>query len=207
MKTQEFKKGQLVKCPKGDYHISFFLEVTNSYDSIGNRIKHVRDYFQEGFEIMIKGIGVYTAEDISVIEEKSDREKAIQWWNKLRRMSISEGNGMGGVRRSWDLVNKYFPDQMSSGKGIALLNGDQIEHIWRKETQQESQKGIVITKEERLQVDFGMLKALEEQCDNLSNHIPLLNQLFDNYKLFLNLLSKSSTFAHKAHKELQKLQK
>jgi len=64
----------------------------------------------------------------------NNEEKALNWWNKLRQMTILQGNGTGGLRRSWDLVNKYFPDQIPSGKGIALLELWQIEHIWRKKT-------------------------------------------------------------------------
>jgi len=64
---------------------------------------------------------------------KTTRELALEWWKNLRRMTILEGNGVGGVRRSWDLVNKYFPDQIPSGKGMAFLEAWQIEEIWRKE--------------------------------------------------------------------------
>ena len=52
---------------------------------------------------------------------------AINWWRELRQQT-------GGVQKSWDLVNKYFPDQIPSGKGIALLEKWQIEEIFIQET-------------------------------------------------------------------------
>lgn len=54
------------------------------------------------------------------------REQALAWWRGIRAKT---------VRESWDLMDKYFPNQKENG-GMALLNGDQIEEIWRKETQE-----------------------------------------------------------------------
>ena len=132
------------------------------------------------------------AESELIQECKSDREKAIEWWNEfsgLEQTQLCDTNTelIGKVRRR------------------ETLTGREIERIWRKETQQEHLKEVYIVKEEKQQVDFEkLLKTLNEcacgeriACDREAQ----------NLNLFVELLSKSSTFAYKAHKELNKLLK
>ena len=139
--------------------------------------------------------------------EKSNRKKAIEWWNNL------------DDSMKMNLCRIHF--SMRSVSGISViksLTGREIEQIWRKETQQESFEDISvdvmreyknsILKEKRSQVDFEMLRdavfrsipAMFGKHHQWGNHV-------ENLQLFFDLLSKSSTFAHKAHKELNKLMK
>ena len=125
----------------------------------------------------------------SWIPEKSDREKAIEWWNSIP------------VFEKGLLIHDTFNPPLNQ-RTPEEVTGREIEQIWRKETQQELERGIVITREERPQVDF----------EGLYKYISAMNQLYDtvaiqNLCLFFDLLSKSSTFAHKAHKSLNKLMK
>ena len=80
MKKEKFKIGDTVKCPKGVYNISYFLRVTSNKDSLGNFIKIREYYFERGFEIMIKGVGIYTEDQIEVIpvEEKIPKKWCIK---------------------------------------------------------------------------------------------------------------------------------
>lgn len=135
-----------------------------------------------------------------VHEEKSDREKAIEWWN--RKISGFDRTKIG---------SKYFDLQR-----LSSLTGREIEQIWRKETQQKLSENFFnsvndentfdpdsVMKEERSQVDF---ELIQEMMLNIEKS-DLCGHWVDNLKLFLHLLSRSSSFAHKAHKELQKLNK
>lgn len=120
--------------------------------------------------------------------EKSDREKAIEWWHNLEL----------------DKRNLIYMDYMGTLNSGRVLKQFEIEQIWRKETKQE--------KEGMSQVDFELLKTFKEDFTNLSNLNPVLKggwikESLENMYLFVELLSKSSTFAHKAHKELNKLMK
>lgn len=55
-------------------------------------------------------------------------------------------------------------------------------------------------------VDFEMLIDFENFInDTLLYTVPVLHKEIANFMLFMEMLSKSSSFAHKAHKELQKL--
>ena len=123
------------------------------------------------------------------VKEKSDLEKAIEWWNSIP------------VFEKGLLIHDTFNPPLNQ-RTPEEVTGREIEQIWRKETQQELERGIVITREERPQVDF----------EGLYKYISAMNQLYDtvaiqNLCLFFDLLSKSSTFAHKAHKSLNKLMK
>lgn len=120
---------------------------------------------------------------------KSDREKAIEWWNSI---SVFE-KGL--------LIHDTFNPPLNQ-RTPEEVTGREIEQIWRKETQQELERVIVIIREERPQVGF----------EGLYKYISAMNQLYDtvaiqNLCLFFDLLSKSSTFANKAHKSLNKLMK
>jgi len=124
-------------------------------------------------------------------ECKSDREKAIEWFSKFSsfektQLCDTHTELVGSIRR-WE-----------------TLTGREIEQIWQKETKQE--------KEGMPQVDFELLKTFKEDFTNLSNLNPVLKigwikESLENMYLFVELLSKSSTFSHKAHKELNKLMK
>ena len=122
-----------------------------------------------------------------VLEEKSDREKAIEWYD-----SLPIGKAME-VRRNFgvDVTRKSVTDK-------------EIEQIWRKEKCAE--KGVQTHKEFedkiKEQVDFELLKI---QIQDFINDESYSEGARSNLKLFFDLLSKSSTFAHKAHKELQRL--
>ena len=63
---------------------------------------------------------------------------------------------------------------------------------------------------ENKQVNFEQLKELESKLYDLSEaadakyYLPSnFNELMDNYMLFMEWMGKSSSFAHKAHKELR----
>ena len=131
----------------------------------------------------------------SWIPEKSDREKAIEWWNSI---PVFEKGLL--IHDTFNPpLNQRIPEEVT---------GREIEQIWRKETQQELERGIVITREERPQVDFEKLKeTFEALYIDMDQILMISDEYIDNFKLFFELLSKSSTFAHKAHKELNKLMK
>ena len=69
MKKEKFKIGQIVKCPKGVYNISYFIELVTFQ---GQPFKVIKDYFEKGFQIMIKGVGLYNEDELEVIEEKQE---------------------------------------------------------------------------------------------------------------------------------------
>ena len=129
---------------------------------------------------------------------KTDRELALEWWNGL----------FYNQQQDYNLK--------INGKFLDWLNNDQIEEIWRKETQQNSidnysdlgDEMFALPKKEpqQKQVDFVNLKDTLEILSTTSLLEDLLSSEDQiNLGLFLELLSKSSTFAHKAHKELNKL--
>jgi len=140
---------------------------------------------------------------------KSDREQAIEWWNKLN------------IHQQNQLYLSYF------GCKATDKFPDEIEQIWRKETQQEK-RGVHQEplegfdedrifeheiqhkkKEDRAQVDFEMLKRTIETQSQVLKVMDGTKysekEEYRNFELFFELLSKSSTFAHKAHKELNRL--
>jgi len=64
--------------------------------------------------------------------------------------------------------------------------------------------GYPLKNNKETQVDFEMLK------ETINSFIKLLDKKLpwsDNLQLFFDLLSKNASFAHKAHKELQRLNK
>ena len=139
------------------------------------------------------------------VEEKSDREKAIEWWNSI---PVFEKGLL--IHDTFNPpLNQRIPEEVT---------GREIEQIWRRETQQKSSIEIqadkveeiafknLLRKEERLQVDFELLNQIQFKMVSNST-IYLSMEEMNNIKLFFELLSKSSTFAHKAHKELNKLTK
>ena len=144
------------------------------------------------------------------VKEKSDLEKAIEWWNSIP------------VFEKGLLIHDTFNPPLNQ-RTPEEVTGREIEQIWRKETQQkssiESQADKVeeiafknlLRKEKRPQVDFEMLNSnlmyITEHCKNSSLDKLKAREITKNLLLFFELLSKSSTFAHKAHKELNKLMK
>lgn len=133
------------------------------------------------------------------IEKKSDLEKAIEWWNSI---PVFEKGLL--IHDTFNPpLNQRIPEEVT---------GREIEQIWRKETQQDSLNSysdlgdemFALPKEKRPQVDFEMLK---ETIEIINNELLLLTIFKENLNLFFDLLSKSSTFAHKAHKSLNKLMK
>ena len=117
------------------------------------------------------------------LEEKSDKQKAIEWWNGLFYNQQQEYNH----RVNGDFLN--------------WLSADQIEDLWRKEV------GLTTKQIESMNiVDFNMLLRIKDK-DSCYRQVNMEEDELDNLKLFFDLLSKSSTFAHKAHKELNKLNK
>ena len=159
----------------------------------------------------ISGAYFYTLEKAAnngyyPVKEKSDREKAIEWWN-----NISEEDKRKIVNSS--------EFRLVVVNGFCWATSFEIEEIWRKETQQksliESQADEVeeiafknlLRKEKRPQVDFELLHSTIDMIDSypVDEDVDLNKLERVNLKLFFELLSKSSTFAHKAHKELNKL--
>lgn len=132
-------------------------------------------------------------------KEKSDREQAIEWWK-------DQSDNIG------EIADKYH-------KGCETITGIEIEQIWRKETQQIKMNnpyldGEIITIDKggkessefslKPQVDF---ESVLGQLRWILNDSDYSLESRNNFGLFFELLSKSSTFAHKAHKELNKLMK
>ena len=116
---------------------------------------------------------------------KTDREKALEWFSELgmRKYSLLKENNL-------DL-------------GLQFTEGfkSKIEEIWKKEIQSKC--------ENKQQVDFGLLQRTIQMISNYNNieEIEFSKKENDNIQLFFELLTKSSSFAHKAHKELNKLNK
>ena len=138
-------------------------------------------------------------------KEKSELEKAIEWWNSLP------------VFEKGLLIHDTFNTPLNQ-RTPEEVTGMEIEQIWRRETQQKSSIEIqadnveeiafknLLKKEKRPQVDFELLNQIQFKMVSNST-IYLSMEEMNNIKLFFDLLSKSSTFAHKAHKELNKLTK
>lgn len=141
----------------------------------------------------------------SWIPEKSDREKAIEWWMNIYTT-------IGRV----NLQEKH----LGTASLVRKITDEEIEQIWRKETQlnipeigteefnnmcQSFFSGKPKEEEKREQVDFEMLNNMTLNSDISALKLIYSKEELDNISLFFELLSKSSSFAHKAHKELNKL--
>ena len=143
-----------------------------------------------------------------ILPKKSDREKAIEWWNNIERYNPDDYN-----------CREYLSERHFNRRS-ACLTGIEIEQIWRKETQQsnipddifeESEFQQELSAVKRGDLNF-FLERPQVDFEGLYKYISAMNQLYDtvaiqNLCLFFDLLSKSSTFAHKAHKSLKKLMK
>lgn len=94
MRKEKFKIGDAVKCPEGIYNISYFLRVTSNTDFLGNIIKIKEIYFEEGFEIMIKGVGIYTEDQVELMpteEEWLQNEAENIIFNKIDYETNKDG--------------------------------------------------------------------------------------------------------------------
>lgn len=97
MRKEKFKIGDTVKCPEGIYKISYFLTVTSVKDSQGKFRLIKEDYFEKGFQIMIKGVGLYNENDIELIENKESLtlSNVITKLENLQRYYIDSSSGSG----------------------------------------------------------------------------------------------------------------
>ena len=140
--------------------------------------------------------------------EKTNREKAIKWWSNLDYYSKVNLN-----------ISYHGTD-----RSINSLTGREIEEIWYKETQEFYNPDVVEMaqsrdmvleemeeKEKQSKIDFERLNLTRLWLENQHNDFE--SRLFQmctreeikNLIEFLTKLSQSSSFAHKAHKELQRL--
>jgi hypothetical protein len=135
------------------------------------------------------GWGNLSKEQLDAIHpKKSTREQAMEWWNNL----------------CWTdkflLMKEEFSDRHPQS-----LTGREIEEIWRQWHEDFVSK---VMGDNKKLVDFEMLKyslPMFEAC--VDNCQPEWNKYTNNLKLFFKKLSESGSFAHKAHKELQRLNK
>lgn len=127
---------------------------------------------------------------------ETDLGKASVWWNGLFFCQQQEYNlEINGNRLTW-------------------LNSTQIEELYQKIYKPVYQQIIdAVGGEEKFcelagipkkQVDFkSIFKILDKE--SCYREVSMDEEELDNLKLFIELLAKSSTFAHKAHKELNRL--
>lgn len=100
MRKEKFKIGDTVKCPKGIYKISYFLEVIKNENLYlyNQSIAIQRDFFEKGFQIMIKGVGLYNEDQVELIENKESltlsdvitRLENLQKWSVASKGVLSE---------------------------------------------------------------------------------------------------------------------
>lgn len=75
-KIKHLKVGEKVKCPKGIYNISYFL------DKVHNRISKT---YEVGFTIMIKGVGEYSIHEIEILENAIEIDLNLAVENYLEK--------------------------------------------------------------------------------------------------------------------------
>jgi|GEM_PF-5251964 hypothetical protein len=124
-----------------------------------------------------------------VDKEKSTRKQAMKWWNKQDE------------DYKIDLCIHYNDICKLHGRIPSSLTGREVEIIWRQYHKDFVDKAMGNNKE---LVDFEMLTASIRTAlrgDIISEYQR------NNFNLFFKKLSKSGSFAHKAHKELQRLNK
>lgn len=122
----------------------------------------------------------------------TSRARAIEWWSNVVKYPSQKEI----------LCDKYYTNPQ---KHFISLTGREIEMIWKAELLKTESHNLNLKKN----VDFEML------LETVKETIITLNTMKgtqyekpnegENLELFFNLLSKSSTFAHKAHKELKNL--
>lgn len=137
------------------------------------------------------------------VKEKTDREKAIEWWKNLPDFGNPTNSGKRG------LCTQFYNDRM-----FQHLTLKEIEEIWRKETQ----LGLTSEEwdeifEEKKKVDFDIINSVFNTLKFLNDvglgktPVHFTENELNNLQLFFDMMSRSSSFAHKAHKELQRLNK
>lgn len=128
--------------------------------------------------------------DIKKYSVLSPREQAIKWWDGLPIFIYKVYS------------EKYF------GQHWSVLSEEQIEEIWRKEHEvfvNKALKGESYNFGDKQQVDFELLYKTFQDCTK--GERIACNKEIQNLSLFVDMMSHSSSFAHKAHKELNKLMK
>lgn len=93
--------------------------------------------------------------------------------------------------------NEWFIKEEMQQQSQSIL--DEIEQVTSKQYNVKEELSKLSKRQQ--QVDFDMLKV---SIENFKWYKPLDNVQYDNINLFFELLSKSSSFAHEAHKELAK---
>jgi len=124
---------------------------------------------------------------ITVVKEKSTRERAMEWWNNLCRT---------------DKV--LLMKEELSDRHPQSLTGREIEKIWKEKFNNLFESFLSEKRNSKGLVDFEMLTASIRTAlrgDIISEYQR------NNFNLFFQKLSESGSFAHKAHKELQRLNK
>lgn len=159
------------------------------------------------------------------------REQALEWWNKLDIKTwrilcdkhLNQQNFYkykschfltgGEIEEIWrketennSPLDSFSPEDFSNDESNPTEQQVNIERDSERDADIDY-KGYSSISEEEPQIDFEMLLALVEQFDNLSKLIPSFEPLLNNGKLFFKLLSTKPTFAKKAFKELNKLNK
>lgn len=99
MRKEKFKIGDTIKCPEGIYKISYFLRMTSIKDFQGNSRSVKENYFEKGFQIMIKGIGLYTEDQIELIENKEPLtlSDVITKLENLQKWSVTSKGVLGEI--------------------------------------------------------------------------------------------------------------
>jgi hypothetical protein len=134
------------------------------------------------------------------------RTRALEWWNELPKSGVL-------MKGDSDYCQVAFCEKYH--KGVETITGREIEEIWTKENlNQNIQDSIDVDSytndgsHSKPQVDFDCLYAT---INHMVGNPNLLGEYtkheLNNMFLFFELISKSSTFAHKVHKELNRLNK
>lgn len=175
----------------------FEIEMDNNYNDVNKLIDVEFPKLTNGFVTVVEknanditnGWGSLSKEQLDTIHpKKSTREQAMEWWNNL--CWTNKGILMSG----------HFSERHPQ-----FLSGREIEEIWRQWHEDFVSK---VMGDNKKLVDFEMLKyslPMFEAC--VDNCQPEWNKYTNNLKLFFKKLSESGNFAHKAHKELQRLNK
>ena len=118
----------------------------------------------------------------------NDRRKALQWWNSLDLLE-QEACALSYIKQS------TFPKRNSTH-----LTGREIQIIWEDVDCPEPHKA-------KEMVDFVSLNNFIERFSDIQDMYPtdINENCIKNAKLFFDKLSQSSSFAHKAHKELKRI--
>ena len=130
--------------------------------------------------------------ELEAVENKPTREQALEWWGNLQ------------LTTQRILYKSYY------GCEATDKFPDEIEEIWKKETQQ---IGINRSTEDKLKSVQELSKQPEVNFEMLKILVKLVTELDEGYnrdernnmKLFFHLLSTKPTFAKVAHEKLKRL--